>query len=52
MTDNTLKNKREASPDPFQLMRKQQQTPADTGKKSPEAGALLQIAVYGDVIYG
>jgi hypothetical protein len=52
MTDNTLKNKREASPDSFQLMRKQQQTPADTGKKSPEAGALLQIAVYGDVIYG
>jgi len=50
--NTTLKQKREASPDPFQLMRKQQQTPADTGKKSTEAGALLQIAVYGDVIYG
>ena len=50
--NTTLKNKREASPDPFQLMRKQQQTPADTGTKSTDAGALLQIAVYGDVIYG
>ncbi len=33
-------------------MRKQQPTPEDTGKNSTEAGALLQIAVNGDVIYG
>jgi hypothetical protein len=33
-------------------MANEKPTPVEPGAKSTDAGALLQIAVYGDVIYG